>query len=107
VQAEIERDRALSILGKDLGHLTKLFKECFLEQGRGALLLHTQFVLKQTIPNKSDYRAKEEIVDLFEDEKSRTEIAKMVDEYEPKESGILVLITQQANATYYITVKLS
>jgi hypothetical protein len=55
--------------------------------------------------SKSDYRIKEEIVDLFEDEKSRSEIAKMVDEYEPKKSGILVLITQQANATFYISVK--
>jgi hypothetical protein len=106
MQAEIERDKALSILGKDLKHLSQLFKECYLAQGRGALLLHTKFILESAIPNKSDYRTKEEIIDLFEDEKSRSEIAKMVDEYESKKSGILVLITGQANATFYITVKL-
>lgn len=106
MQEEIERDKALSILGKDLLHLSKLFKECYLEQGRGALLLYTKFILESTIPNKSDYRSKEEIVDLFEDKKSRTDIAKMVDNYEPKKSGILVLITNQENDTFYITVKL-
>jgi hypothetical protein len=107
MKAEIERDKALSILGKDLVHLSKLFKECNLEQGRGALLLHTRLILEPTVPNKSDYRTKEEIVDLFEDKKSRSEIAIMVDEYESKKSGILVLITSQSNATFYITVKLS
>ena len=107
MQAKIERDKALSILGKDLTHLSKLFKECFLAQGRGALLLHTRLILESTIPNKSDYRSKEEIVDLFEDKKSRSEIALMVKEYDPKKSGILVLITNQENATFYITVKLS
>jgi hypothetical protein len=106
MKAAIERDKALSILGKDLVHLSKLFKECYLAQGRGALLLHTRFILESTIPNISDYRSKKDIVGLFEDEKSRTEIALMVKEYEPKKSGILVLITSQSNATFYITVKL-
>ena len=107
LSAEIERDKALSILGKDLPHLSKLFKECYLAQGRGALLLLAKTVLESTIPNKFDYRTKDEIMDLFDDDKSKSEISLMVEEYDPKKSGILVLVTEQANATFYITVKLS
>jgi hypothetical protein len=106
MQAEIERDKALSILGKDLENISKIFKKRYKAQGRGALLLHTRLILELTFPNKSDYRTKKEIVDLFDDKKSKTELAQMIDDYDPKKLGILVLITNQKNATFYITVKL-
>jgi hypothetical protein len=61
-----QRDQALSILDSNLAQLTKLYKECYLSMGRGALLVYASDVIERGLPNGHDYRTKEEILDVFD-----------------------------------------
>jgi hypothetical protein len=44
-------------------------------------------------------------LDLFDNKKSRKDLAKLIDNYDPKIQGNLILITK-SNATWFVTVKL-
>lgn len=44
-QAEKERDMALIILEEKLSQVSTLFRKCYLENGRGALLLYAKSVV--------------------------------------------------------------
>jgi hypothetical protein len=100
-----ERERALSILESQMNEISVLFKRCYLSSGRGVLLLYAQDVKLSNKVTESSYRTEEEALDLFDNEKSKSELKQMVREYEPKEEGILVLITK-SNATWFVTCKL-
>jgi hypothetical protein len=100
-----ERERALSILESQINEISVLFKRCYLSSGRGVLLLYSQDVKLSNKVTESSYRTEEEALDLFDNEKSKSELKQMVREYEPKEEGILVLITK-SNATWFVTCKL-
>ncbi len=53
-----QRDKALSVLDSNLAQLSKLYKECFLSMGRGALLVYASDVIEKQLPAKHDYRKK-------------------------------------------------
>ena len=101
-----QRDKALSILDSNLGLLSKVYKECFLAMGRGAMLVYASSVIEGRIPIKYDYRKKEEILDVFDDQTSNAKLEEMIDKYDYKSEGIMTLITSYSNATFFVKVKL-
>lgn len=101
-----QRDEALSILDSNLAQLSKLYKECFLAMGRGAMLVYASSVIEGRPPSKYDYRTKEEILEVFDAPASHAELEEMIDKYDQKDEGIMTLITSYSNATFFVTVKL-
>jgi len=101
-----QRDQAISILNSKLKLLSKLYKECYLSMGKGALLVHARDVIERGLPNEHDYRTKEEILDVFDAPASVAQLKEMINNYDHKEEGVLALITSYSNATYFVTVKL-
>ena len=101
-----QRDNAISVLNSNLGKLSKLYKECFLAMGRGALLVYAIDVIAGNLPNRDDYRIKEQILDVFDAPNSHDKLEVMIDNYDHKNEGIMTLITSYSNATYFVTVKL-
>jgi len=61
----------------------------------------------ENVPQLSciDYNTRDQSLDLFDNKKSRRDHAKLIDSYDPKIQGILILITI-SNATWFVTVKL-
>ncbi len=100
-----QRDTALSILDTHLAQLSKLYKECFLAMGRGAMLVYANDVIEGRLPSKYDYRTKEEILDVFDAPISYAELKGMIEKYDHKNEGIMTLITSYSNATFFITVQ--
>ncbi|WP_295585518.1 hypothetical protein [uncultured Lamprocystis sp.] len=100
-----QKNHALSVLDTNLGKLSKLYRECYLSMGKGALLVYATNVIERGLPSKHDYRTKEEIFEVF-DAPSSIKIAKMIDDYDQKSEGIMALITAHSNATFFVTVKL-
>ena len=76
----------------------------YVQKGRGALILYPFHV--ENIPqlNCIDYNTRNQSLDLFDNKKSRNDLAKLIDNYDPNIQGILVLITR-SNATWFVTVK--
>lgn len=100
-----ERENGLRLLDKQLFHISNVFRENYLKKGRGALVVYT-FILETNHQLSSiDYNTKDESIDLFDNEKSRKDLKKLIDNYDPKTEGILILITK-SNATWFVTVKL-
>ncbi|MDD2390458.1 MAG: hypothetical protein PHP23_12100 [Desulfobacterales bacterium] len=54
----IQRDQALSMLDSKLTLLSKLYKECYLSMGRGALLVYPKKVIERGLPTKGSLRNK-------------------------------------------------
>ena len=105
MSATIERDTALSILDSNLQKISKVCKECYLSMGRGALLIYAIDILNGRIPSQIDYRTKDELLDIFENSDSRKSLNDMIDNYGPKNEGIMTLITSYSNATFFVTIK--
>jgi|GEM_PF-928925 len=101
-----EKDEALSLLEPVLFEISKVYRECYLAQGKGAMLVYAYSVINGRIPNEHDYRTREEILEIFDDINSKASLAELLNKYEPRSEGILVLITSIDNATLFITVKL-
>ena len=101
-----QRDKAFSILDSNMAELSKLYKECFLAMGRGAMLIYASSVIEGRFPNKNDYRKKEEILDVFDAPTSHAELKEMIDKYNYNNEGIMALITNCSKATFFVTVKL-
>ncbi|GAH81852.1 unnamed protein product [marine sediment metagenome] len=100
-----ERDRALSLLEEQLPQLSKLFKECYLGKGRGAIVLHTFILEKNLEISEIAYNKKNESLDLFDNVSSRAELRKLIANYDPTFEGILILIIE-SGAAWFVTVKL-
>jgi len=104
--AKKEIDKTLSILESVLFEISKVYKECYLSQGKGALLVYSDLVINGHIPDECDYRIKEDILDMFDDINSKSKLLELLNKYEPRTEGILVLVTSINNETSFITVKL-
>ncbi len=74
--------------------------------GRGALLVYASDVIERGVPKEHDYRTKKEILDIFDAPSSRAELEDMIDNYDQKNEGIMTLITNYSNATFFVTFKL-
>ena len=70
-------------------------------------MVYASDVINKDGPKKYDYRTKEEIVEVFDTPKSQKTLNRMIDNYDQKKEGIMALITNYLNATYFITVKLN
>jgi len=106
MSAILERDHALNILEAKSSQLSKLYRECYLSMGRGALMAYTTDVIENGVPNEHNYRTKEEILGIFNAPTSHAKLGKMIDNYEQKREGIMTLITSFSNATFFVTFKL-
>lgn len=100
-----ERENTLKIIDKHLNFLSRIYRECYLQKGRGAIILYPFHA--EDVPQLScvDYNTKDESLDLFDNRKSREDIAELIENYDPENQGILILITK-TNATWFVTVKL-
>ena len=69
-----ERENTLRQLDKHLDFLSRIYRECYLQKGRGAIILHPFHV--ENIPQLSciDYNNKDQSLDLFDNRKSRNEV---------------------------------
>ena len=106
MSAESQRDQALSILDSRLAKLSRLYKECHLSYGRGALMVYASDVIERDVLNEHNYRTKEEILDVFDTPSSRAKLSRMIDNYNQKAEGIMALITDYSNLTYFVTIRL-
>jgi hypothetical protein len=106
MSAHEERNKALSLLGENIAYISRLYKECFLEVGRGAMLVYASDVIEGGLPTKYDYRNKKEILEFYDDPSSHLKLKSLIDDYDYKKEGIMTLITSHSNATFFITVKL-
>ena len=100
-----ERDNTLKKLDKHLTFLSRIYRECYLQKGIGAIVFypfHVDNILQLSCIN---YNTKDQSLDLFDNRKSRKDLEKLIDNYDPKNQGILILITK-SNATWFVTVKL-
>jgi hypothetical protein len=69
-------------------------------------LVYAKDVISVGIPSKNDYRTKKAMLDIFDTPSSQSELAEMMDNYDPKKEGIMTLITSYSNATFFVTFKL-
>jgi len=100
-----ERERALSLLEEQLPQLSKLFKECYLSKGRGAIVLYPFMLGKNHEIGEIAYSTKSESLDFFDNASSRAELRKLIANYNPTNEGILILIVE-SGAAWFVTVKL-
>ena len=105
VSPTIQRDKAIEILQNRLSHLSNIFRKAYLARGRGSLLLYAEDVIKNQHLSEANYRDRKESLFLYDDENSKNELAQMIDNYDPKTQGIMMLISSDSsNATWFITV---
>jgi hypothetical protein len=62
-------------------------------------------VIANRFPDKTDYKTQGELLSMFDDPSSVKELKEMLTDYDPKKEGILLLITDYANATFFVTFK--
>ncbi len=101
----LERDRALCLLEEQLPQLSKLYRECYLSKGRGAIVLHTFMLESNQEIGEIDYNTKNESLDLFDNVTSRSKLRKLIANYNTTTEGILILIGE-SGAAWFVTVKL-
>jgi hypothetical protein len=101
-----ERDKALSALDPFWPEISLVFRECYLSEGIGALLVYTDSVINGKIPTEYDYITKNDVLAIIDGIDSKAGLAALLSNYDPGTEGILVLITSSDNATFFVTVKL-
>lgn len=103
----IQRNKAIEILQDRLSLVSNVFRKGYLARGRGSLLLYAANVINNKKISVENYRDRKESLFLFDVEKSKITLAHMIDSYDPKTQGIVMLISSDSsNATWFITVTL-
>jgi len=74
--------------------------------GKGALLVYAKDVFEGGLPNKGNYRTQAEMLGIFDKPDSQARLVEMIDNYEPKNEGIMTLITTYSDATFFVTYRL-
>lgn len=92
--------KKLSLMDAELKSLTNEIPM----DGKFRKNLQERFV-KGVFPNKIEYRTKKQILKIFGDPASQKELGEMIDGYDPKNEGIMTLITSHSNATFFVTFK--
>ncbi|MBT3722690.1 MAG: hypothetical protein HOM14_04900 [Gammaproteobacteria bacterium] len=69
------------------------------------MMVYASDVIERDGPAEYDYRTKEEILEVFDNLSSQRKLKQMIDAYNQKKEGVMALITDHSNATYFITVK--
>lgn len=70
-------------------------------------MVYANDIINRDGPKEYNYRTKEDILEFFDNPSSHQSLKKMIEEYDQKKEGIMVLITDYSNATYFITFKLN
>ncbi len=90
-----------------ISQVSNVFRKGYLENGRGSLLLYIEDIINDREISKEDYRNRDDSLFLFDYEKSKSKLAHMIDSYDPKTQGIVMLISSDpSNTTWFITVTL-
>ncbi len=105
MKAQEEREAALALLEPNMYHISRLYRECYLRQGRGGLMLYSDSIINGHVPAPYDYRTTEDLLDLYDDPSSKQSLSDLIETCDPKIEGILTLITS-SGATWFVTVKL-
>ncbi len=102
-----QRDKAVLHLAQNNQLISDLYRKCYKNIGRGALMLYTNIVVDGIHPDELDYRTKNEARELFDNPKSKSELSQLISNYDPKNEGILILVSDtERYATWFITFKL-
>ena len=70
------------------------------------MLTYAIDIIEGKLPNKHNYRKKEEILDVFNASTSHDKLERIINKYDHKHEGIMTLITSYSNATFFVIVKL-
>jgi hypothetical protein len=101
-----ERDKALSVIDPFLMEISLACRECYLSEGKGALLVYADSVINGNIPTESDYTTKNDVLEIIDGKESKAGLAALLSTYDPHTEGILVLIPSTNNAPFFVTFKL-
>jgi len=69
-----ERDNTIRKLDKHLNFLSRIFRECYLQKGIGAIVLYPLRADDTLQLSSIDYRTKDQSLDLFDNRKSRKDL---------------------------------
>lgn len=70
-------------------------------------MVYARDIINREGPKKHNYRTNEEMLEVFDSPSSRAKLTEMIENYNQNKEGIMAIITDYANATYFITFKLS
>ena len=101
-----ERDKALSVIDPFLYDISMIFRDCYLSEGKGALLVYADSVINGNIPTEGDYSTKNDVLEIIDGKEPKAGLAALLGSYDPHSEGILVLITSSTNAPFFHIVKL-
>ncbi len=101
-----ERDKALSVIDPFLYDISMIFRDCYLSEGKGALLVYADSVINGNIPTEYDYATKNNVLEIIDGSDVKAGLAVLLSTYDPHTEGILVLVPSNNNAPFFITVKL-
>lgn len=68
-------------------------------------MVYASDVINRNGPKKHHYRTYEEMLEVFDAPPTQAKLKYMINNYNQKREGILALIIDYSNATYFITVK--
>ena len=101
-----ERYKALSVIDPFLLEISTVYRDCYLSEGKGALLVYADSVINGTIPTEYDYTTKNDVLEIIDGIDSKASLAALLSKYDPHTEGILILITSINSAPFFVTVKL-
>lgn len=101
-----ERDKALSVIDPFMLDISLVYRECYLSEGKGALLVYADSVINGNIPAEGDYSTKNDVLEIIDGKDSKASLAALLSTYDPHSEGILVLVPSINNAPFFVTVKL-
>lgn len=86
--------------------ISLVYRECYLSDGKGALLVYADSVIHGNIPTEGDYSTKNDVLEIIDGKDSKAGLAALLSSYDPHTEGILVLMPSNNNAPFFITLKL-
>ena len=101
-----EGDKALSVLDPHLLELSLIYRECYLSEGKGVLLVYADAVINGNIPTEGDYSTKNDVLEIIDGIEAKAGLAALLSAYDPHTEGILVLVPSNNNAPFFVTIKL-
>jgi hypothetical protein len=101
-----ERDKALSVIGPFLLEISMVYRECYLSEGKGALLVYADSVINGNIPTEGDYTTKNDVLEIIDGIDAKASLAALLSKYDPHTEGILVLVPSINSAPFFVTVNL-
>jgi len=101
-----ERDKALSVIDPFLLEISMVFRDCYLSEGKGALLVYADSIINGNIPTEADYTTNNDVLEIIDGIDAKASLAALLSKYDPHIEGILVLIPSSNTAPFFNTIKL-